>query len=566
MEGFHYALKSNPKQPLQVSRQIALQKKIIMQCSPDWSQLNADSLANGIGVLTGWGTYKWSITTKSDSARFFFTQGINMYYAFHIIEAMASFKKAQYFDENNAMIYWGQALAYGPNINDFVYAATPEAYAAAQKALSLKANCNTKEKALIEAMAVRYTIDSSVSRKSLNQLYADAMKKAMHDFKKEPDVATLYADALMLQHPWDYWKHSGDAQPWTPQILSVLEKTLAAHPNHPGANHYYIHTVEASPNPERAIASAEKLGKLMPEVSHIVHMPSHIYIRTGNYAEGIRVNQMSINGYNKYLGLYPNVKDNAPLYLFHNLHMLGACAMMKANFSFSKISADDCALSFDTSYLSMPQPFGNFIQYIYMTPTFNNVRFGKWEDILKAAPIEERHVYANALWHWARGMAFARKKNFVAANDEFQKMQQKMKHPDLLVVMEPFNSPFAVLKVAEKILAGTIAESENKLTNAVALLKAAAVYEDALIYQEPRDWLLPSRQYLGSALLKTGYVINAEKIFREELKENPANHWSLYGLYFSLNQQKKITAAKLMKQQYEKAFIGADIKEGTVVY
>lgn len=566
MEGIRYREVNNQPALELVNRQAVYKNKFIRQCSPDWNQLDADSLADGIGVLPGWGSYRWHIHTDNDSAQFYFNQGISMYYAFHIIEAMASFKKAQRFDENNAMIYWAQALAYGPNINDYSYAATPGAFAAAQKALSLYGSCTAKEKALITAMAIRYTAGSSISRSILNQQYADAMQHVYSQFPQDADVATMYADALMLQHPWDYWKHNGNAQPWTPQLVEVLEKTLAIHPTHPGANHYYIHSVEASPHPEKAMASADKLGSLMPQVSHMVHMPSHIYIRTGNYTKGLQVNELSINGYNKYLSLYPGVKDNAFLYVFHTLHMLAACALMKSNFTFSSQSAAACAASFDTSYLSMPPPTGNFIQYLYASPLFNLVRFGKWDEVLAAAAMEERHVFANTLWHWARGMAFARKNNINAAREELQLMQQKMLHPDMQVVAEPFNAPVAAANVAEKILAGVIAEGENKLSDAVGLLAAAAASEDALIYNEPRDWLLPARQYLGAVLLKTGNAAKAEKSFREELKENPNNHWSLYGLYLALNQQKKQTAARLVKQQYLKALKGAEMAGGVIVY
>jgi len=250
--GFRYAKENAIQQLPTISREAALKGKLIIQCSPDWSHIDEDSLAKGIGVLPGWGNYRWNISAKNDSAQFYFNQGINMYYAFHIIEAMASFKKAELFDAGNAMIFWAQALAYGPNINDFAYAATPEAFAAAQKAVSLAAACTGKEKALIAAIAVRYSADSTISRASLNQLYADKMKNAYSLFKEDADIAALYADALMLQHPWDYWKHNGEAEPWTQGLLAVLENGLKKHPSHPGINHYYIHAVEASPNPQRA--------------------------------------------------------------------------------------------------------------------------------------------------------------------------------------------------------------------------------------------------------------------------------------------------------------------------
>jgi tetratricopeptide (TPR) repeat protein len=549
-----------------ISRAAVLKNKSIIQCSPDWSQLNADSLGKEIGVLPGWGNYRWNISTKNDSTQFYFNQGINLYYAFHIIEAMASFKKAQLFDSSAAMIYWAQALAYGPNINDFVYSMAPAAFTAAQKAIALKNNCTQKEKALIEAMSARYTNDSTISRTSLNELYTGAMKKAYTHFKQDADIATLYADAMMLEHPWDYWKHNGEAQTWTPQIVSVLEKTLAISSLHPGANHYYIHISEASPNPGRALASADRLGKLMPSVSHMIHMPSHIYIRTGDYKKGIKVNEMSVSGYNSYLNLFPDVQNNSPLYLFHNLHMLSACAMMRANYTFSKKSADECIHSFDTSFMSLPPPLGNFVQYIYMTSMFNDVRFGKWDAILNTAPVQEHHINATVLWHWARGMAFAGQNNAAMAKKELSQMQEKMKAPDMQVVMEPFNAPVAAAKVAEKILEAVIAEKENKPEEAILFFTQATKNEDALVYTEPRDWLLPSRHYLGNALLKQGKAARAAVVFKEELRDNPNNHWSLYGLYKALEKQQRNSEAARIKKQYIKAFEGSDIATGHIVF
>ena len=563
---FRYSANKNINAPAQVAREAILKTKLLIQCSPDWAHIDEDSLAKGIGVLPGWGNYRWNIATKNDSARFYFNQGINMYYAFHIIEAMASFKKAAQFDNNNGMICWAQALTYGPNINDFAYAATPEAFAAAQKAVALKTSCTEKEKALIDAMAVRYTADSTISRESLNQLYADKMKEAYNKFKQDADIGALYADALMLQHPWDYWKHNGEAEPWTPEITKVLEGILKIHPEHPGANHYYIHSVEASPKPARAIASANRLGRLMPGVAHMIHMPSHIYIRSGNYEQGIKVNEMSVKGYNTYFALFPDVQNNAPLYLFHNLHMQSACAMMRANYKYSHKSAVECSHSFDTSFLSLPQPMGNFLQYVYMTDFINNVRFGKWDSILNAAPVQEHYVYANVLCHWAKGMAFAGKNKLTDASNELKLMQEKMKAPDMFVVMQPFNSPNDAAKVAAKILAGTIAAKEKNYKKAAAFFTEAVMDEDAMIYDEPKDWLLPARQYLGNTLLLAGDAAKAERIFKEDLKENPHNHWGLYGLYEALQRQKKTAGAAAIKQQYKRALANNDTGEGHIVF
>ena len=564
LAGFRYSI--NKQQPLPISREEVYKQRFAIQCSPDWTQLNADSLANGIGVLPGWGSYRWDINTTADSARFYFNQGINMYYAFHIIEAMASFKKAESFDNNNAMIYWAQALAYGPNINDFAYTASADAFAAAQKALSLQSNCSPKEKALIAAMAVRYSADSTVSRQALNNLYAQAMKTAFRSFAQDADVGTLYADAIMVQHPWDYWKHNGEPQPWTPELLTVLESVIKINSNHPGANHYYIHAVEASKNSKRAMPSADKLGKLMPGVSHMIHMPSHIYIRNGQYAKGIEVNEMGVKGYNNYLALYPAVQNNAGLYLVHNLHMQTNCAMMKANYSYSNKSAAATRNSIDTSYLSMPAPGGTYMQYLYMTPTINNVRFGKWDVILNDAAVNEQHVYAATLWHWARAMAFADKNNFVAASNELKMVKEKMQSPDMLVVLAPYNAPADAAKVGVKLLEGIMAAKQKDYTNAIRLLNEAVVQEDAMIYNEPKDWLLPVRAYLGTVLLRAGNATKAAAVFEEDRKENPNNHWSLYGLYLALQQQKKTSAAKEIKKHFDVAFENADVKPGVAMF
>lgn len=550
----------------QVSRQELMKVRSIKMCSPDWSLINEDSFATGIGILHGWGNYRWDIDSPSDSARLYFQQGISMYYAFHIIESMASFKKAGKFDTVNAMIYWAQALAYGPNINDFAYAFTPEAFATTQKAIALSSNCTPKEKALIRAMGVRYSLDSMVSRASLNQLYADEMKKNFVSFPEDADIGALYADALMLQHPWDLWQHDDNPQPWTPELVQVLEKTLGQSPLHPGANHYYIHSVEASKNPQKALASADRLSELMPSVSHMVHMPSHIYIRSGYYAKGMRVNELSLKGYHDYLSKYPDVVNNIALYKIHNAHMQAACAMLGAGYSYSSVAADSARTSFDTSFMSLPDPFGNFIQYVYMTPVINDVRFGKWENILKAAAAEEQHVYANVILHWARGMAQARTNNLEEAKKELQFVSENKDKGGMTVVLTPFNSPFGSAKVAEKLLQGVIAEQEGKYSLAVELLTQAAKNEDSMIYNEPKDWPLPIKAYLGVALLKAGQFTSAENVFKEDLVDNPDNHWSLTGLLQALNKQKKETEAAVIKKQLEKTIASDDMKDLPVVF
>jgi tetratricopeptide (TPR) repeat protein len=246
--------------------------------------------------------------------------------------------------------------------------------------------------------------------------------------------------------------------------------------------------------------------------------------------------------------------------------MQSACAMMGANYNYSNNSATACSKSFDTSYLSMPAPFGTYMQYVYATPAINNVRFGKWDAILTTAPPQQNHIYAGLLWHWARGMAFAGKNKTIEATAELNIISEEIKAPDMLVVMQPFNAPADAAKVAAKILAGVIALKENDFLKAIQMLNEAVASEDALIYNEPKDWLIPAREYLGDALLKSGNAAKAAMIFKDDLKENPNNHWALYGLYKALTQQKKTVEALNIKKQFEKAFADADIPMGHVVF
>jgi hypothetical protein len=548
------------------NRQNIYKNRFVMSCSPDWNWLNTDSLGVTMKPLPGWGNYHWKITTGSDSALFYFNQGINMYYAFHIIESMASFKKAETFDNTNAMIYWGQALAYGPNINDFAYAATPDALAASQKATALSGSCTAKEKALINAMAARYSNDSSISRKELNQRYATGMKKMYLQFVNDADAGALYADALMLQHPWEYWQHNGQPQPWTPEIVAVLENVLARHPSHPGANHYYIHTVEASPDPGRALPSADRMGSLMPGVSHMVHMPSHIYIRTGYYDKGVSVNDLAVTGYEKYKVLYPDVINNAFLYIIHNYHLKAACAMMKPNYKLSLKAANECVASFDTAYLSLPHPLGNAVQYIYMTPYMVNVRYGKWNEIMAQPGISANYTFAFLLQKWARGMALVNMERLADAKTELAVLREKLGNPDLQIRMEPFNTPYEQSVVAEKILEGTIAEKENDLHKAIAFFSDAVTAEDKLIYTEPRDWLIPTRHYLAHALIKNKEFGRSKKFLLEDLKINPHNFYALSALELVAAKENNALEQLQYKKELNAAYTHSDMRYAGLIY
>ncbi|MGH2552807.1 MAG: hypothetical protein ACRDEB_03780, partial [Chitinophagaceae bacterium] len=436
-------------------------KKNVIRCGPDWEALKDWIDETDIPPIPGAGIYQWKISTTRDSAQFYFNQGINMYYSFHIIEAMASFKKAEKFDPKCAMIFWAKALTYGPNINDLGYSASPEALAAVSAANNFTETASSFERSLIEAMSVRYTSDSAdASRALLNQEYTDKMKKVFEKFPGNPDAMALYADAMMLQHPWDLWNVNGTAKPWTPLIREVLEKLLAKSPNHPGANHYYIHVMEPSPFAAKALPSAERLGKTNPGLSHVVHMPSHIYLRTGNYQKGIAVNINAVKSYKKSITLYSPVTGADFLYIIHNLHMKTNNAMMAGEFKISEEAAFETRNSIPVDYLSIPAPLGNYVQYIYMTPVLVYVRFGKWDQLLQMTEPDKSQVFSSVLYRFGRGMALVNQLRFAEAKFELAQLQQLMKDSSLSIPPIPFSAAIESAVIAENLLSGTIALKE----------------------------------------------------------------------------------------------------------
>ena len=561
-----FVLRFNEKQKQSPFNLTEFKKKNIIRCGPDWDKLKDWLEEADIPPIPGAGTYKWKISTRNDSAQFYFNQGINMYYSFHIIEAMASFKKAEKFDKYSPMLLWAQALTYGPNINDFGYTASPEALSAIGKAIEFSGRCTDKEIALIEAQRIRYSYDSSQTRSMLNQLYVDKMKEVYEKFPHDADVATLYADAMMLQHPWDLWNIDGTPKPWTPLIREVLEKVLAKTPNHPGANHYYIHVMEPSPYAAKALPSADRLGKLNPGLSHVVHMPSHIYLRTGLYNKGIDVNINAVNSYKSSIPLYAPVTGADFLYIIHNLHMKANNAMLAGNYKFAEAAAIETRNSIQADYLSIPAPLGNVVQYIYMTPVLVYVRFGKWDEILQQNKPDASQVYANILYHFGRGMAFSARSKMTEANQELAAMKTLMADTSLAIPFTPFSAAIEGAIVASKILSGSIALKSGKTNDAITDFTEAVKVEQKMIYNEPRDWLLNPKHWLGKAYLVAGDGSNAEKTFNEDLQNNNNNGWALFGLNKALLMQKKYNEAAPVLTRYKKAFNKADINILSPVY
>ncbi len=545
---------------------VTFKSRPVIRCSPDWNEIAQWIEDVDIPLMPGSGVYQWKLSGTNDSAQLYFKQGINMYYSFHILESMASFKKAARFAPTCGMLYWAQALAYGPNINDLAYAASPEALSAISKALELSAGSSKKEQMLMEAQAARYSDDSLTSRKVLNQVYADRMKEVYEVFPDDADVAALYADALMLQHPWDLWNINGTPKPWTPLIRTVLEKLLAKTPGHPGANHYYIHVMEPSPYADKAIPSADRLGTLVPGLSHVVHMPSHIYLRTGAYDKGIFVNENAVKSYKNSIPLYAPVTGNDFLYIIHNLHMQTNNAMLAGSSAKSVESAKETSNSIPTDYLKAPAPMGSAVQYVNMVPVLVDIRFGRWDQLLERSQPEPGQVYANILFHFGRGMAFSHNSKLSEAQDELGQMRELMKDSSLSIPFLPFSPAIDGAVVAENLLAGTIFLKEKKLSASINAFQSAVKREETMVYNEPRDWLLNPKHYLGNAYLAARQWKNAETIFRKDLLNNNENGWALWGLYKALLSQKKKTEAQKVLVRYGRAFRSADVKLDSAVF
>ncbi|MBY0479420.1 MAG: hypothetical protein K2Q24_17365 [Chitinophagaceae bacterium] len=552
------------KQQLQTLN--SYKQKTIVRCGPDWEALKTFLEETDIPVIPGAGNYKWKITTDSDSTQFYFNQGINMYYGFHIIEAMASFRKAEKFDPSCAMIHWAKALAYGPNINDLGYAASPDALLESGRAAELNANCTKIEKELIVAQQIRYSADSTKTREQLNQLYADKMKEAYEHFPASADVAALYADALMLQHPWDLWFTNGNPKAWTPRIRTVLEKLLMQTPNHPGANHYYIHVMEPSPYAGLATASADRLGKLTPALSHMVHMPSHIYLRTGHYKKGGDVNKTAVNSYQKMIPLYSAVTGNDFLYIIHNLHMQTNHALLAGNMNDAVKSGIATVNSIPKDYLQMEGALGNYIQYIHMTMTLVDVRFGRWDALLAQSKPSEKLVYATILYHFGRGMAFAHQMKTTAAKTELAQINLLLKDPVLSLPFLPFSPAVDGAIVAANLLEGTILLEEKNFATAIEHFSKASAMEEQMVYNEPRDWMLNPKHYLGHSYLQNKQWIEAATTFKKDLSNNNNNIWALTGLHTALVKQNKKQEADKLMIKIKQSANGSDVKISAAVF
>ena len=509
--------------------------------------------AKPVTIMTGLGNLHHPVSTRNAGAQEFFDQGLRLIYAFNHDEAARSFQKSAELDPKLAMAYWGIAEAVGPNYNDPASDDRfKQAHEAIQKAADL-GSASEAERGYISAMAKRFPADPKADLHKAAEEYRDAMRELVKNNPDDLDAATLFAESGMNLHPWGLWHPDGTPAEGTEEIVATLESVIKRDPNHLGALHYYIHTVEASNTPERALAAAERLASLAPSAGHIVHMPAHIYIRTGDYAAAEKTNEEAAAVDRAYIqksgvqGIYPM------MYYSHNLHFIAMCAAMIGDYTESHKAAEMLAAHVGGSVKEMPALEG------FMTiPMAVDVRFHKWDAILAMQEPGAEMKTAVGFWHFARGMALAGKGRISEVEAEYKIVAdaEKATPPDAIFQMPINNKTKDILRIAENVLGAQVALAKKDNAGAVSMLREAVAVQDTLKYDEPQDWFFPVRESLGGVLLMSGDARGAEQVFRDDLARNLRNPRSLFGLHRALTAQDRNSDAWFVEQEFRKAWKG----------
>ena len=515
------------------------------------------AIAPGKAALyAGLNGYHRTVTTSSPEAQRWFDQGIQLLYGFNHDEAIRSFRAAAAADPDCAMAHWGEAYALGLHINNPQMGEEQSrlAYEAAQRALAVIDHAAPAEQRLIRAVALRYAWPIPEDRRPLDEAYADAMEAAYADFPADPDVGALFAESLMNLQPWDLWTHEGTPKGRTLEILEVLEHTIAVDEDHPGANHFYIHAIEASPWPERGLPSAERLVGLVPGSGHLVHMPSHIFIRTGRYSEAADANTRAIGADETYFSSAP-APDFYSLYYLHNVHFLAYASMMEGRYEAALAAATKIETNIPADFLRENVKFADGFM---PTKLHVFIRFGKWEEILREPAPEDYRLLSRAERHYARSVALANLGRIGQAKRELASFDEVVAQMDDGWFMG--NNPAAsVVTIARNMAAGEIAFKSGDPDTAFTLLREAVAQEDRLVYDEPPGWMQPVRHALGALLLADGRAAEAEAVYREDLARHANNGWALLGLQQSLTAQGNAADAQSIETAKHLAWARADV-------
>jgi len=519
----------------------------------------APPAADAPKLFDNFGNLHRDIGSNVPEAQRYFDQGLRMAYGFNHEAAGRSFAEAARLDPACAMCLWGQALVLGPNIN---LAMQPEAnqpaFEFSRRAAALAAHATPADRALIEALQARYADPAPADRKQLDQAYADAMARVVAEFPQDDDAATLYAEALMDLSPWSYWTAQGQQTEYTPRILGALGGVLARNPRHIGAMHYYIHATEASPNPQRAEPYADALAALAPGSGHLVHMPAHTYIRLGRYHDATLTNFAATTADKAFLSFCHGSNGIYPLgYVPHNWHFATMTAGLTGSRTLALRAAEQTAQRADRDTMGTP-PL-EAMQLFLVAPLFTQVRFGEWDAILAQAEPPSTLPFPTAVWRFARGMAYTRTNKTAEARRELDALHAIAIDPATAKVsFLDINHADGLLRVADALLRGELQRAQGNPRAGIESLRAAVAAEDALNYDEPADWPLPTRWYLGAALLEAGDARGAAEAYRRDLKTYPENGWSLLGLAQAQRKLGDAAGAADSERRYKLAWQWAD--------
>ena len=508
-------------------------------------------------ILDRLGEYRREVVTDSEEARRWFNQGMALMLGYNFDGAISSFREATRIDPNFAMAWWGIGYSGGPNQNNPGIDKPKDqwSYAASQKAFELREREKGANKALIEALVHRYTFPVPEDLTAQNEAYLSAMDKVIEEFPLDPDVAVWKAEAMICMQPWNYWTLEGEPVEKTPEFRAILERVMRHHPNHPAANHLYIHTMESSPWPELAEPAADRLVDLIPAAGHLVHMPSHIWMQTGRYDDAANCNRRAAALDDAWFEGDPNAGEYR-VYMVHNRHFLAWAATMQGR----RREALSASRAIETEVPpALMEAFASFSDGVSSSKWHVLVRFGMWEEILKEPAPPKWALVGKAMQHYARGVAFANTERHEEAVKEIAALNNAV---DGLVGQERNmgNQPASeVMKIAQHVLRGEASFKAGRRDEGLKELKEAVAIEEKLVYAEPVPWMMPARHAYGALLIVDGKYKEAEKIFIRDLEIYPANGWALIGLRDALNGQGRLGEAKHVEKAFRRAWVSADI-------
>lgn len=553
-----FSCKNSEKEPEVISVKETPQSKY--GCAPALTDQEWYKSDNKAPLFEGLDAVDYSINTKNTEAQKYFNQGLVLAYGFNHAEAARSFYYATKLDPQCAMCYWGFAYVLGPNYNAGMEDDNYErAYVAIQRAKEIGSS-SEKEMDLINAMAKRYVKEPIEDRSDLDLAYSKAMRELHKKYPKDEEIAAIYAESLMDLHPWDLFDKQGQPKEWTPEIVDLLENILRQNPKHPGANHFYIHAVEASNTPERANASAKIFDDgLVSGSGHLVHMPSHVYIRTGEYHKGTIANIKAVEADSTYItkchaqGAYPLA------YYPHNYHFLAATATLEGNSEWAMVGANKLSKYVHPDI--MKEPGWGTLQHYYMIPLYVQVKLGQWDELINSEFNTYDLPYLKAVKHYAQGMAYMANNDLESAREHLSELEKLADDKSLEeVTIWDINSVSTLMQIAKKVLKGEILANEGKYDESIALLKDAVEIEDSLNYDEPPDWFFSVRHHLGAVQIEAGKYKDAIATYEEDLKKLPKNGWAQHGMRLAYENLNDDSNVQKMDQQIKQSWKGADIE------